>query len=55
MKTDRQIAEIILTWVGVVTSFVTPFIPLLQFIAVCLAIIISIKQLTKRDRKNISK
>lgn len=55
MKSDRQIAEIILTWVGVVTSFVTPFIPLLQFIAVCLAIAISIKQLLKRDRKNIPK
>lgn len=55
MKSDRQIAEVILTWVGVVTSFVTPFIPLLQFIAVCLAIAISIKQLLKRDRKNIQK
>jgi uncharacterized protein (DUF2062 family) len=55
MKTDRQIAEIILAWVGVVTSFVTPFLPLLQFIAVCLAIAISIKQLIKRDRKNIQK
>lgn len=47
----KQISEIILAWVGVVTSFVTPFLPLLQFIAVCLAITISIKQLIKPQKK----
>jgi hypothetical protein len=55
MKTDRQIAEIIIAWTGVITSFITPFLPLLQFVAVCLAISISIKQLVKRDRQNIQK
>lgn len=44
----KTIIEIILTWVGVATSFVTTFLPLLQFIAVCLAIAISIKQLLKK-------
>lgn len=47
----KQISEIILAWVGVVTSFVTPFLPLLQFVAVCLAIAISIKQLAKPSKK----
>jgi len=46
----KEISEIILAWVGVVTSFVTPFLPLLQFVAVCLAIAISIKQLVKTTR-----
>ena len=55
MKTDRQILEIIIAWMGVITSFITPFLPLLQFIAVILAISISIKQLVKRDRQNIKK
>ena len=53
MKTDRQILEIIIAWTGVITSFVTPFLPLLQFVAVCLAIAISIKQLIRHDRKGI--
>jgi len=53
MKSDRTILEIIIAWTGVITSFVTPFLPLLQFVAVSLAIAISIKQLVKRDRKSI--
>jgi len=53
MKSDRAILEIIIAWTGVITSFVTPFLPLLQFVAVSLAIAISIKQLVKRDRKSI--
>jgi hypothetical protein len=53
MKSDRTVLEIIIAWTGVITSFVTPFLPLLQFVAVSLAIAISIKQLVKRDRKNI--
>jgi hypothetical protein len=53
MKSDRQILEIIIAWTGVITSFVTPFLPLLQFVAVILAIAISIKQLIRRDRKSI--
>jgi hypothetical protein len=55
MKPDRAILEIILAWLSVITSFVTPFLPLLQFVAVSLAIAISIKQLLKRDRQNIQK
>ena len=55
MKTDKQIGEVIIAWLGVITSFVTPFLPLLQFVAVTLAIVISIKQLLRRDRKNIQK
>jgi uncharacterized protein (DUF2062 family) len=47
----KDISEIILAWLGVVTSFITPFLPLLQFIAVCLAIAISIKQLAKPSKK----
>lgn len=53
MKSDRTILEIIIAWTGVITSFITPFLPLLQFVAVSLAIAISIKQLVKRDRKSI--
>ena len=53
MKSDRAILEIIIAWTGVITSFVTPFLPLLQFVAVCLAIAISIKQLIRHDRKSI--
>jgi hypothetical protein len=53
MKSDRAVLEIIIAWTGVITSFVTPFLPLLQFVAVSLAIAISIKQLLKRDRKSI--
>lgn len=48
---QKQISEIVLAWVGVVTSFVTPFLPLLQFVAVCLAIAISIKQLLKPSKR----
>lgn len=55
MKTDKQIGEVIIAWTGVITSFVTPFLPLLQFVAVMLAIVISIKQLLRRDRKGIQK
>jgi hypothetical protein len=53
MKSDRAVLEIIIAWTGVITSFITPFLPLLQFVAVSLAIAISIKQLVKRDRKSI--
>jgi len=47
----KTLFEILLAWLGVVTSFVTTFLPLLQFIAVCLAIAISIKQLLKKPKK----
>jgi len=47
-ESKKNVIEIILAWMGVVTSFVTTFLPLLQFIAVCLAIAISIKQLLKK-------
>ena len=48
MTNKKDIVEAVLAWVGVVTSIVTPFLPLLQFIAVCLAIAVSIKALMRK-------
>ena len=44
----KDIIEAILAWVGVATSILTPFLPLLQFIAVVLAIAVSIKALRRK-------
>ena len=49
MTKPHSFIDIILIWAGVVTSFITPFMPLLQFIAVVLAIAVSLRALfTKR-------
>lgn len=53
MTKTNDILEIILIWVGVITSFITPFLPLLQFIAVVLAITISIKKLLPKRKNNV--
>ena len=53
MTIKKDIADVILVWTGVATSFITPFLPLLQFIAVVLAITVSIRTLTRKtDGKN---
>lgn len=48
MTHKKDIIENILVWTGVVTSIITPFLPLLQFLAVCLAIAVSIKSLMRK-------
>lgn len=48
MTHKKDIIENILVWVGAVTSLVAPFMSLLQFIAVCLAIAVSIKSLMRK-------
>jgi hypothetical protein len=48
MTHKKDIIEAILAWVGVATSFITPLLPLLQFIAVVLAIAVSIKALRRK-------
>jgi hypothetical protein len=53
MTRTNDILEIILIWVGVITSFITPFLPLLQFIAVILAIAVSIKKLWPKRKNNV--
>ena len=53
MIAHKDIWELILIWLGVITSFVTPFLPLLQFIAIVLAIAVSIKKLWPKS-KNIN-
>jgi uncharacterized protein (DUF2062 family) len=52
MTRHHDLIETILVWVGVITSFITPFLPLLQFIAVVLAIAVSIKNLFRKKRKS---
>lgn len=53
MNYHKTIWENILVWTGVVTSFITPFLPFLQCIAVILAIAVSVKSLTRKDNKNV--
>lgn len=48
MHNKKDIIENILAWTGVVTSFITPILPLLQFLAVCLAIAVSVKSLMRK-------
>ena len=48
MTKHQTFWDIILIWAGVVTSFITPFMPLLQFIAVVLAIAVSLRALLKK-------
>jgi len=49
MTIKKDIGELILVWVGVATSFITLFLPLLQFVAVILAIAVSIKSLKRKS------
>jgi len=53
MTAQKDIWELILIWIGVITSFVTPFLPLLQFVAVILAIAVSVKKLWPKDKNNV--
>jgi len=53
MTSHKDLSELILIWIGVITSFVTPFLPLLQFIAIVLAIAVSIKKLWPKDKTNV--
>jgi hypothetical protein len=48
MNHKKDVIEAILAWVGVVTSFVTAILPFLQFVAVVLAIAVSIKALMRK-------
>lgn len=53
MTMKKDIAEVILVWTGVATSFITVFLPFLQFIAVILAIAVSVRTLRRKtDGKN---
>lgn len=51
MTIKKEISEVLLVWGGVATSIIVNVLPYLQFIAVILAIIVSIKALTKKDGK----
>jgi len=50
---NKDILEVIFIWLGVITSFVTPFLPLLQFVAIVLAIVVSIKKLWPKRKNNV--
>jgi len=52
MHHHKDFWELILIWTGVITSFVTPFLPLLQFVAVILAIAVSVKKLWPKHKNN---
>ena len=52
MHTHKEIWENILVWTGVITSIVTPFLPFLQCVAVILAIAVSVKSLSRKDKTN---
>lgn len=45
MIKHKDTIEIIGIWIATLTGLITPILPLLQFIAVCLAIAVSIKKL----------
>jgi hypothetical protein len=51
MHTHKDIWELILIWTGVITSIVTPFLPLLQFVGIVFAITVSIQTLWYRYKK----
>jgi hypothetical protein len=53
MTAHKDIWENILVWTGVITSIVTPFLPFLQCIAVILAIAVSVKSLSRKDKNNV--
>ena len=53
MIQNKTIWENILVWTGVVTSFITPFLPFLQCVAVILAIAVSVKSLSRKDTNNV--
>lgn len=53
MSKEKDLIELIFIWLGVITSFITPFLPLLQLIAVVLAIAVSIKKLWPKRKNNV--
>jgi hypothetical protein len=53
MTKEKDLIELIFIWLGVITSFVTPFLPLLQFVAIVLAIVVSIKKLWPKRKNNV--
>lgn len=53
MNYHKTIWENILVWTGVITSIVTPFLPFLQCVAVILAIAVSVKSLSRKDKNNV--
>jgi len=52
MTAHKDIWELILIWTGVITSIVTPFLPLLQFIGITFAIIVSAQTIYYRYKKS---
>jgi hypothetical protein len=52
MIKHKDTVEVIGIWIATITSIVTPILPLLQFIAVCLAIAVSVKKLFFNKKKN---
>jgi hypothetical protein len=53
MTKHNDLLEVIFIWLGVITSFITPFLPLLQFVAVVLAIAVSIKKLWPKKQNKL--
>jgi len=53
MNYHKTIWENIIVWTGAITSIITPFLPPLQCIAVILAIAVSVKSLSRKDKNNV--
>jgi hypothetical protein len=53
MIQNKTIWENIIVWTGTITSIITPFLPPLQCIAVILAIAVSVKSLSRKDKNNV--
>jgi hypothetical protein len=51
MHRNRDFWDNVLSWTGAITAMVAPFMSFLQFIAVCLAILVSLKSLTRDFRE----
>lgn len=49
-NSKRDLLELVAIWAGITTSIVVYILPWLQFIAVCLAIYISIRKIKKNDK-----
>lgn len=52
MSKEKDTIELIGLWLTVATGIVVTILPLLQFIAVCLAIAVSVKKLFFNKKKN---
>lgn len=52
MTKNHETFEVILIWMGVISSFITLILPYFQFIAIVMAIAVSYKKLWPKKHKN---